>query len=323
MNKILVILVTFLMIVTTMQSVLATDSSTVTINLCEKAVDIGNSWGVCDPSDSTKAQGIFTYNPSGQTLDFSASASGLTNGISYSLIYYKDTDPEHILASTRNVNILSVSTSNISGGVSFIGNTNLGNIPSNDDVNPKGKIWIVPTSEINSDYTLKWTGYANGATMNDYLFESDNIAQITGDELTVLQRMGGIIYTKAKSASDSLIGNVVICDTPTIGVDIAQSTISFGSLYPGSSSEEQIVDATITQTTQNNCGLITVPVTVEIIMGEWNTPEMSTSIDNPNLDIISISGLSIQLQQIGFVATAGLNAVPGTYSQTITFSATF
>ncbi len=186
-------IVTLVMLLLILPTAMASEQ---TINLCEKTINIGNSWGVCNPSDTSMAQGTFTYNTIGSTLIFSTSASGLStsDGTSYTLIYYKDSDTEHVLPSTKLVNILS-SANSLNGAVTLSGNLNIGDIPASDDVNIRGKIWIVPTSELNSDNTLKWTGYGNGLIMDNYLFESDSIVQEPDDGLTVQDRMGGIIYT--------------------------------------------------------------------------------------------------------------------------------
>jgi len=162
---------------------------TETINLCTKAVNEGNPWGYCDEA-ATKGQ--FEYTPEGATLWLRAKASGLAlpSGTEYKLIYYKDTDEAHKLPSTLAVNVLATSTSN-GDKVGFVGNVDMGaDIPSEDDINPRGKIWIVPASEINEDGTLKWTGYAQGATMADYLFEEDSDTSLTPPD-----SMGGITYT--------------------------------------------------------------------------------------------------------------------------------
>lgn len=159
------------------------------INLCTKAVNEGQPWGYCDDA-ATKGQ--FEYTPEGSTLWFRAKASGLTlpSGTEYALIYYKDIDEAHQLPSTIAVNVLAIGTSS-GDKIGFAEDIAFDtDIPSEDDVNPRGKIWIVPVSEINGDGTLKWTGYAQGATMADYLFEEDS-----DTSLTTPNSMGGITYT--------------------------------------------------------------------------------------------------------------------------------
>jgi len=107
---------------------------------------------------------------------------------SYSLIYYRDTDENHVLPSTEAPIVIDQRMS--SGGiVVFGGITDIGSVPASPDVNtPNGKIWIVPTDEIKEDGFLKWTGYGVGNTMTDYLFESD----VTVDPYV----QGGIDYNK-------------------------------------------------------------------------------------------------------------------------------
>ena len=165
---------------------------TETINLCTKAVNEGQHWGYCDAA-ATKGQ--FEYTPEGATLWFRAKASGLTlpSGTEYALIYYKDIDEAHQLPSTIAVNVLAIGTSS-GDKIGFAEDITFGtDIPSNDDANVvvgRGKIWIVPVSEVNGDGTLKWTGYAQGATMADYLFEEDSDTSLTPPD-----SMGGITYT--------------------------------------------------------------------------------------------------------------------------------
>ncbi len=321
-NKIIGMVFVVMMLITTMQPVMATtlDSS---IPLCSKPVNTGGSWGVCTGQEAVK--GTFNYDASGTDFVFDASATGLIAGNSYTLIYYKDTDINHILDSTKNVNTLDTAIADESNAVAFSGSLDMGSIPASDDVNPRGKIWIVPTDEINPDYTLKWTEYANGATMPGYLFESDKYTT-ENDPMspsTVQTRMGGIIYTKTVVSTDSFTGTVIICGLPTIGVDVPETTINFGNLYPGETSTEQYVVAAITQTAQQGCSLIAISTSVEVVLGEWNTPEMTTSVDNPNVNPVVVSTALTSLIPIGFTATAGQNVVPGTYTQIITLSATF
>ena len=175
-----------------------TSASAAEINLCAKAVNISNSWGVC----SEPAQGTLTYNAAGTQMDNTATASGLTAGVNYTLIYYKDVDPAHIAPTDKTINVLGTGVADASGNIvisapAWVG----GDIPATNDINPRGKIWIVPTSEIKGDGTLRWTGYGNGLTMAGYLFESDSIAQTPGDGYTVQERMGGITYKSVSEAS--------------------------------------------------------------------------------------------------------------------------
>lgn len=108
----------------------------------------------------------------------------------YSLIYYRDTDPFNVNPSEKGYLLLDQAPSS-DGIVSFSGYQFIGeNIPMSSDVNVRGKIWIVPTSELNNDGTLKWTNYALGNTMTDYLFESDLPGGTTHSEW-----IGGITYT--------------------------------------------------------------------------------------------------------------------------------
>lgn len=111
----------------------------------------------------------------------------------YSLIYYRDSDPANVLPSDKGYILLDQAVSS-HGIVTFGGYQMIGqNIPNPPpaDVNVRGKIWIVPTTQLNEDGTLKWTGYGAGNTMTDYLFESDR--QVGGS--SPIDWMGGITYT--------------------------------------------------------------------------------------------------------------------------------
>jgi len=119
---------------------------------------------------------------------------GATDG-EYSLIYYRDTDPENVDPSAVGYRLLDQAVSSY-GMVSFSGYQFIGDdIPVESDVNVRGKIWIVPTTQLNEDGTLKWTGYGAGNTMTDYLFESDSCTyeSETCDEPS--EWLGGITYT--------------------------------------------------------------------------------------------------------------------------------
>ena len=112
---------------------------------------------------------------------------------SYSLIYYRDSDPANVLPSDKGFRMLDQATS-LNGIVSFSGFQTIGqNIPNPPpaDVNVRGKIWIVPTAQLNEDGTLKWTGYGAGNIMTDYLFESDSMV----GGASPAEWMGGITYT--------------------------------------------------------------------------------------------------------------------------------
>ena len=161
------------------------------IELCTKVIDIGEPWGYC--TEDATSNGGFKYTTSGTEMKIKSGAHDLVlpAGTEYSLIYYKDTDEAHVLPSTVPVNILATGTSDVENIIHFKVTVEMfDNIPAIDDINPRGKIWIVPTSEINADGSLKWTGFGDGTTMIDYLFESD--LDITLDPPA---SMGGITFT--------------------------------------------------------------------------------------------------------------------------------
>jgi len=141
----------------------------------------------------------------------------------------------------------------------------------------------------------------------------------------VLILMSTVQVMSASVSSESIPGTVVICEQPTYGINTSefQKEINFGNIYPGESSENQTIYATIQQT-PDGCGYKDTYVNVEIILGEWNTPEMTTEVINPNINPIyvhsGVDGYPTLLKPIIFIATAGETIIPGTYSQVITFS---
>lgn len=199
--KNILLLLVLTMVVSTMSA------SATPLYLCEQTINIGHSYGICDPANpGNNAQGTFGYdtNADSTKMDFTATAEGLSgaDGTRYSLIYYSDTDPLHIAGSGLPVRLLDESTS--TGGIAdFAGTWTGGDIPAADDINALvnggsgiGKIWIVPQSEIKIDGTLKWTGYGQGNTMVDYLMASDRYTETEkpSPEFTVKDRMGGITF---------------------------------------------------------------------------------------------------------------------------------
>jgi len=261
---------------------IGTALATESINLCQKTINVNNSWGVCN--ETIPIRGVFNYNPIGSTLIFESSAIGLISGVDYSLIYYKDIDTLHSLPSTISVNILDTSIANESGVVVFSGNLDIGNIPSIDDVNPKGKIWIVNSSEIKIDGTLKWTGYGNGNIMNGYLFESDSIAQTENDGKTVQERMGGIFYTKTNSSTGTVIRtmNKSYLNQSLIGDSILVSLNENGN-FQVSKIFESIPNSLILNMQSSN---ITV---VKTSNGNIDTYEMTSISTNPINYTLSIN----------------------------------
>jgi len=88
-TKITAILMSLLMVTIFVPSAMASEQS---INLCEKVINTGGSWGVCNPNDANMAQGTFTYNNVGSTLSIiEASATGLSSddGTEFSLYIIK------------------------------------------------------------------------------------------------------------------------------------------------------------------------------------------------------------------------------------------
>lgn len=321
MRKITAILMSLLMVSVFVPSVMASEQS---IELCEKPVNTGGSWGMC--SDMTGAQGIFTYNNVGSTLVVTeASATGLTNGEEYSLIYYKDTDAAHVLASTKAVNILATETS-VDGSINFAPlNINTGNIPAGDDINPKGKIWIVPTTEINDDSTLKWTEYNTGL-MNGYLFESDLYTETEkpSPQYTVRDRMGGIVYTASVLDSEaSVTGSVMVLQYVPTTVGIAASDVNYGQLYQGRSGTGT---STITVTEiAGTDGYRPITVGLSVTAGVWTNTGITTIVNSVIPEVVTVDSATPVISTATLTVNVGSN-VPASdtpYTQTITVNAVY
>jgi hypothetical protein len=315
-SKITAIFMSLLMIIVIVPSSMASSQS---IKLCEKQINTGGSWGICVPTDITKAQGTFSYNNVGTTLVFSASATRLTstNGTSFSLIYYKDTDAAHVLATTKAVNVLATTT--ISGGsVSFSGNINTGNIPAGDDINLRGKIWIVPTSRINSDLTINWNGYANDATLEDMLYESD----LTTVGATVQDRMGGIVYTASILDSEAeIIGSVTVLQYLPATVGIGATDVSFGSLYQGRSGTGTSTITVIE--TAGTDGFKPIEVTLSVTAGTWNNVGIVTIVNSVIPEVVTVNSATPVISTATLTVNVGANVEAGAHTQTITVNAVY
>lgn len=117
-------------------------------------------------------QGTLTYKTASSKFEYNFTASGLTNGGQYQLIYYPDP-----WASPKTVTLIgSAMTADGSGNISSLNqsvelNTDL---PVSTDANhPAGaKIWLVPTSSLSGN-TLSWTN------TGEFLFDT---AFITYDD---------------------------------------------------------------------------------------------------------------------------------------------
>ncbi len=330
--------VALLIMVATVQTAIAAQES---INLCEQTINVGGAWGVCNPSDTAYAQGNFQYNTVGVKMIFAASAHGLagSDGTMYSLIYYRDTDPLHVADSGLPVNLLDESPST-SGSATFGGEWVGGNIPASDDVNSitlggsgRGKIWIVPKSEIKTDGSgkLTWTGYGNGNVMQDYLFASDIVTTIV--PATVKDTMGGITYTYTPPGQLLGTGQVGACPIGVTGIELPQASLEYGLVYPGATSEDQTINVDVSASGFVGDGINTCEVSPETVeatvdASEWSSiagntmPKDSTSVTiNTEAYIFGepVSfNVGVDSNELIFTLTTPGDAIPDTYTQTIT-----
>ncbi len=179
--------------------------------------------------------------------------------------------------------------------------------------NPGAKIWLVPSDNIvaGTPKTLNWANYPNG-----YVFEENMVGAVNGVPSHLIS------YTYIPPESINL--GIGICAKPTIGISVTPNTVEFGYIYPGGSSAEQLVDVIITQTPEEVCVNVPLPIVdveVGIELGAWTSTEMSTGITTLIENPVAVTDETIV--STGFTATASSNIVPGEYSQTITVSATF
>ena len=168
------------------------DAETEMINLCTKEAKEG-AWGMCDDA---LVKGTFKYLPTGATLIFAADASGLAADTEYALIYYADSDPTNVAASTIPIRKLANANSDIAGVIHFEDSiyTEGNNIPDvlHGDVNPRGKIWIVPTIDLIGESGNKFPSWAH---IDDYLFEEDSGNPVSDPFNLPEGSIGGITFT--------------------------------------------------------------------------------------------------------------------------------
>ena len=107
------------------------------------------------------AWGKMKYNLSGDTFDFVFNGHGLDPGLEYTLIYYPDPWPGTGLID------LGSGIVNEEGNIHIAESVSTGNLPAEDDENEGAKIWLVLSTDVNSEMT--------GWNPTEYLFEYDLI----------------------------------------------------------------------------------------------------------------------------------------------------
>jgi len=307
MNKIRTIGMIAILLMAMMSVVSA---ETLTLNLVTK-----------DPAtwdNTTNASAVLTYNTAGPTFDYSVFGTVPLASTQYALIYYADKPDRFVVWGGDNPGaVIGIGTSDSGKNINFAGSKDLSmSLPHPNDANfdttkydyciedgyvhcSGAKLWLVPTSDLTGDVSLPLDGWY---PLN-YLFETDLIT-----------------YTDI----DSVIGTASICEQPTIGISADPNNINFGHMYPEQSSSGQLVDIIVTETPQDQCSTVDVSVGVGIVLGAWNSPEMSTTfVPSYNPAIVIVGSTNPATYPVTFTAHAGQNIVPGTYTQTITFTATF
>lgn len=198
--------------------------------------------------------GVFTYNSSGDTLDWSLAVAGLsTTPTAYSLIYFADPYPGN------NPGKLIWSGTSTSAGRIDVGATSIDigmDLPSAPDSNmlvshagapdnyatPLGaKIWLIPSAYY--DATLKKVTAWNATVISSILFETDLI-----------------LYTDTNKGGTGLpLSTTVTVPPATLSVAVSPPTgLAFGSVNIGACST---AGANIITLTNNG----TVPITVAAI----------------------------------------------------------
>ena len=215
---------------------------------------------ILDNKDSTTWQriadgkyGIFTYNASGPTLDWTLNAVGLTTGTDYSLIYFADPYP----GNKPGAFIWSGSTGAGTSISVALTHTDLGmDLPTAPDSNmlvshagppdsyitPLGaKIWLIPTAYYNS-VTKSVTAW-NPTVEASILYETDLILYTDTNKVIPVPVGTPLVTTVTMPASILSLGV-----SPVLG-------LNFGSVAIGSCSTSGANLITLTNTG-------TVPITV-------------------------------------------------------------
>ena len=275
---------------------------------------------ILDNKDSTTWQritdgkyGVFTYNSSGPTLDWTLNAVGLTTGTDYSLIYFADPYP----GNKPGALIWSGPTGTGTSISVPLTHTDLGmDLPTAPDSNmlvshaglpdsyttPLGaKIWLIPSVYYNS--TTKSVIAWNPTVESSILYETNLILYTDTNKVTPTPPGTPLVTTVTMPAS-----------ILSLGVSPVQG-VNFGSVAINSCS----ITGSATDITLTNTG--TVPITVtalpsagfyttslkfgEILATSWNSGKMLPgSILVLNAKVCPLPGLTGTLTgSVAFIAT--------------------
>ena len=248
--------------------------------------------------------GTLDYNTSGNTFDFSFTATGLEASTDYSLIYYANPWP-----GSNPGKLIGTGTSDGSGNLAILGSPDLGmSLPTPPDSNMVvdhcvapdlygtcygAKIWLVPSACYSEPAITTWSP-------ERFLFETDLI-----------------VYTDTNLPSED--GDVTTTVTITepqarIGLSISPLELAFGSVDIGSCSA--LVPVTLT-----NEGNVPIKVTITTSAG-FNANCLKLSDDT------LINGWISPTIPVGDFLVVNIKACPtiaynGTIPGSISFDASF
>jgi hypothetical protein len=179
--------------------------------------------------------GTLQYNESGATFSYSFTATGLEDGIAYSLIYYANPYPGNFPGK-----LIGTGTAGTDGALTITGTPNLNmNLPTPPDSNMVvdhsgapdnyahaygAKIWLVPSTCYDGAKITVWTPAR-------FLFETDLISYTDTD------LVGGTTLTTTATVTEP---------TATIGLTVSPASLAFGSVAIGSCSSD--IPITLTNT---------------------------------------------------------------------------
>ncbi|MFA4870833.1 MAG: hypothetical protein WC623_21730 [Pedobacter sp.] len=126
-------------------------------------------------------------------------------------------------------------------------------------------------------------------------------------------------------AVDTTIASLQVCGRPFIGIT-APTTINFGLLYPGSSTQ-QTLTVNATEFTDGTCTNQDISVLISVVPSPWLTviggnsnTGITTSVSptSPTITVNTTGSSTFTL-----TANVGADVVPASYTQTITVTATY
>jgi len=254
--------------------------------------------------------GVFTYNSSGDTLNWSLAVTGLgTTPTDYSLIYFADPYP----GSNPGALIWSGTSTSV-GRIDVAMSTDLGmDLPTAPDSNmlvshvgapdlyttPLGaKIWLIPSAYYNA--TTKSVTTWNATVEASILYETDLI-----------------LYTdtnKAPVGSGTPLSTTVTMPTATIGLGVSPVTlINFGSVDINSCSDPQSITLT-------NTGNVKIKVTAIPTAGFYaNSLKFGDTLATAWSVIIPVGATPVVLN----AKVCPLPGLTGTLTGSVAFIATF